>query len=66
MDDQEVGAFVKAIDRANLHAIRMFAFDAVFADYKRHFSRPLGESGIQIGAQFSTLKSVHQTFQLVQ
>jgi hypothetical protein len=53
MDDKEVRAFVKTVDRAHLHAIRMFAFNAVFADNKGHFSRPLGGVVIELARSLS-------------
>jgi hypothetical protein len=36
MNDQEVGPLIKAVYRANLYAIRMFALYAVVAYYKGH------------------------------
>jgi hypothetical protein len=36
VNDQEVGPFIKAVYRANLYAIGMFAFYAVVAYYKGH------------------------------
>lgn len=32
VDDEEVGAFLEAIDRAHVHAIGVLAFDTVFSD----------------------------------
>ena len=36
MDYQKVRALVKAIYRAHLHTVGVFAFDAIFANNERH------------------------------
>src|SRR5690606_28091581 len=59
MDDQEVRAFVEAINRANFDTVSVFALDAVFSNNERHTGWPLsggyqclgGENG---GAHSST------------
>jgi len=52
IDDQEIGTFVKAVDRANVHAVGEFAFDAVFGNYKSHIVRP----GLGDGTSFRLLR----------
>ena len=37
IDDQKVRAVVKAIDRADVDTVRLFAFDAVLCDDVGHF-----------------------------
>jgi hypothetical protein len=37
MDNQKVGAFVKAVHRAYFYAVGIFAFDAVVGDNKSHY-----------------------------
>ncbi|KFC50082.1 hypothetical protein DK37_21610 [Halomonas sp. SUBG004] len=41
VNDQEVGAFVEAVDRANFHTVGVFALDAVLGNDKRHLAIPL-------------------------
>jgi hypothetical protein len=36
MNDEHVGAFVKAVDRTYLNAVGVFTLDAVFADDEGH------------------------------
>ena len=38
VDGQKVGSFVKTIDRADFHAVRIFAFDTVFDNDKGHLA----------------------------
>jgi hypothetical protein len=40
IDDQEVGALMEAIDRANIDTISIFALNAVFGYYESHFKCP--------------------------
>ena len=42
IDDEEVGAGVKAIDRAHLDTVHVFALDAIFRDDKSHCCSALG------------------------
>ena len=44
VDNQKVGTLVKAVDRANLYAVGVFALDAVFGNNKSH-----GESLMRAG-----------------
>jgi len=40
VDNEEIGAFVKAIDGANINAIRVFALDTSFENDKSHKGDP--------------------------
>ena len=36
VDDEHVGAFIETVHRTDFHAIRVFALDAVLANYEGH------------------------------
>jgi hypothetical protein len=40
VDHQKIGAFVKAINRANFHTVCVLTFDAIFPNYKSHRRLP--------------------------
>src|SRR4051812_40375276 len=42
VDDEHVRAFMKAVHRANLHAVGVFALDAGLGDDESHCSYPAG------------------------
>ena len=42
LDDEQVLAFIEAVDRTDFDAIRIFAFDAVLGDDVRHLQSVLG------------------------
>ncbi|GAA0698959.1 hypothetical protein GCM10009022_24260 [Vreelandella titanicae] len=45
MNDQEVRALVKTVDRADFHTVGVFALDAVLGNDKRHLAIPLAGPG---------------------